>query len=57
MIIMKKMKNKIVTLIFGERIKPIESFYPGVKTTHPPKKPSYNKWCKELNVSVMYKRH
>jgi hypothetical protein len=53
---MKKMKNKIVTLIFGERIKSIESFYPGVKTTHPPKKPSYNKWCKELNVSVLYRK-
>ena len=57
MIIMKKMKSNIITLIFGERRKPIESFSPGVRTTHPPKKISFNNWCKELNVSGMYQKN
>lgn len=53
---MKKMKSKIIQLIFGERVKSVESFFPGVKTTHPPKKISFNNWCKELNVSGMYQK-
>ena len=52
---MKTIKNKLKTLMFGEVRKPIESFSPGVTTTHPPKRISYNKWCKELNVSVLYR--
>ena len=54
---MKKMKNNIITLIFGQRREAIESFSPGVKTTYPAKKITFNTWCRELNVSVMYKRH
>jgi hypothetical protein len=45
----------IKQFIFGVRREPVESFYEGV-TTLQYEKPEYNEWCKQLNVSIRYKK-
>jgi hypothetical protein len=51
---MKQIRKTLFRFLFGERAKPVEPFYPGVKTTYPDKQPSYNVWCIKLNVSRLY---
>ena len=50
------MKN-ILERLFGIQTKQTSQIEPcSIKTIHPPQKPSFNKWCKEYNVSVMWNR-
>lgn len=50
------MKN-LLTMLFGEKQKNIPQMaIPSLKTTEPPHRPSFNKWCKEYNVSLMWNR-
>ena len=50
------MINKIKVFIFGQSV-PVDSFSPGTTTTIPNNMPSFNEWCKEYNVSILYKRY
>lgn len=51
---MMKMK-KIKQFIFGVRAQPVESISTGIRTLHFDR-PSFNEWCKQLNVSIRYRR-
>ncbi len=54
---MMKIKQIVVTFIFGQTATPVEQFYPGVRTYNEMKnRPSFNKWCKMYNVSRLHKR-
>jgi hypothetical protein len=46
----------IKEFLFGRRREPVEPFYPGVKTTNINNRPSFQEWCKEFRVSMLYDR-
>ena len=52
-----KMMNmkKIKQLIFGKPRPPVDSISTGITTLHFDR-PSFNEWCKQLNVSIRYQR-
>lgn len=52
---MTKMKNDLLERVFG--IKPnkiVMKYTPTTRTTHPINRPSFNAWCRELNVSCRW---
>jgi hypothetical protein len=53
---MKKITKITIEFIIGRRAKPVEPFYPGVKTLNISNRPSFQEWCKEFRVSMLYDR-
>jgi hypothetical protein len=51
-----KLMTKIKELIFGKRREPVEPMSTGLRTMKPENQPSYQEWCKEFRVSMMYDR-
>ena len=45
--------DRIKTWLFGKRTEQIYPFIPGCTTCHPVERPSFNVWCRQLNVSVL----
>lgn len=50
------MKKIIIEFVFGRRATPVESFSPGVTTKNINNRPSFQEWCKEFKVSMLYDR-
>lgn len=48
--------NYIKQLIFGVRREPVDVISTGFHTLHPDKPLSYEEWCKEFRVSMLYDR-
>lgn len=46
----------IKKLIFGERRQPVDTISTGFKTTKPIHQPTYDEWCKEFRVGMLYDR-
>jgi hypothetical protein len=46
----------IKEFLFGRRREAVEPFYPGVKTLDMSNRPSFQQWCKEFRVSMLYDR-
>ena len=46
----------IKELIFGVRRQPVDVMSTGLRTLEPKKKPSYEDWCNEFKVSMLYDR-
>jgi hypothetical protein len=53
---MKPMLKLIKELIFGPRCEPVDVISTGLHTIEPENKPSFEKWCKEFNVGMLYDR-
>lgn len=46
----------IKTLIFGVRRKPVEQIATGFHSLPLENQPTFEEWCKEFNVSMLYDR-
>jgi hypothetical protein len=46
----------IKQLIFGKRRKPVESISTGFHSLYPKNPPSFEEWCKEFRVGMLYDR-
>jgi len=46
----------IKALIFGVRREPVDTISTGFHSYYPKNQPSYEDWCKEFRVSMMYDR-
>ena len=46
----------IKRLLFGVRREPVESMSTGLRTMHPKNQPTFERWCKDFNVSMLYDR-
>ena len=44
----------IKKLLFGVRREPVDVISTGLRTIKPENQPSYEEWCKEFNVSMLY---
>lgn len=53
---MKTIKKFVLTTLRFTTVDPVDTFKPGVRTLQAPKKPSFNKWCAEFNVSSRWTR-
>lgn len=42
--------------IFGVRREPVDTISTGLRVVKPENQPSYEDWCKEFRVSMMYDR-
>lgn len=48
--------TKIKELIFGKRREPVDVMSTGLRTIKPENQPTYEEWCKEFRVSMLYDR-
>ena len=46
----------IKALIFGVRREPVEQMTTGFNSSYPKDQPSYEDWCKEFRVGMLYDR-
>ena len=46
----------IKILLFGKRREPVDTISTGLRTLIPKDKPTYQEWCKDFNVSMLYDR-
>lgn len=46
----------IKELIFGRRRDPVDVMSTGLRTIKPENQPTYEEWCKEFRVSMLYDR-
>jgi hypothetical protein len=53
---MKKIKKYLLTTLRMTTVDAVDTFKPGVRTLQASKKPSFNKWCAEFNVSSRWTR-
>ena len=53
---MTKIKNNLLERMFGIKPKIKITHSPTVKSSYPINRPSFNAWCRELNVSCRWGR-
>ena len=46
----------IKKLIFGPRREPVDVISTGLRTIEPENQPSFEEWCKEFKVGMLYDR-
>jgi hypothetical protein len=50
------MITKIKQLIFGVRREPVDIISTGFTSSYPNDQPTYEEWCKQFNVGMLYDR-
>lgn len=46
----------IKRLLFGVRREPVDVISTGLRSTYPKNQPTYERWCKDFKVSMLYDR-
>jgi hypothetical protein len=56
----KSLIMDILTLVkeflFGVRREPVDTISTGFRSSYPDNQPTYEEWCKQFNVSMLYDR-